>query len=300
VTAVEGLPHGVAPRRRWPGLLALAVALGFGSWAVATRKEDLAVALPAIGADRAAVALAFAALGVLCTGECWRRLLRGLGGTLPPVLAHRVFYMTQAGKYVPGSVWPFLAQDVAARRHGVPRRSVHTATVGFLLLHLATALVLSAVLLLDTSAGHWWPLLLLGAVAAATPLLPGAAQVVARWLTLVRRPRAGDLAAATTAMLGAWLAYGAGLAVLLGPFAGPADAVRWGIGGAALAWAVGFLVVVAPAGAGGREVALLVALSPALDVGQALSVALVWRVATTLADLGLAGAAALTGAGRRP
>jgi hypothetical protein len=54
----------------------------------------------------------------------------------------------------------------------------------------------------------------------------------------------------------------------------------------------GFLVFIAPSGIGIREAVLVAALAPALDTGEALSVALVARLVFTLADL-LAAAAAV-------
>ncbi len=64
-------------------------------------------------------------------------------------------------------------------------------------------------------------------------------------------------------------------------------------GAFALAWCVGFLVVFAPAGAGVRDVLLLVAmLSPMIGVGSATALALVSRVLLTAGDLITAAAAA--------
>jgi uncharacterized membrane protein YbhN (UPF0104 family) len=65
-------------------------------------------------------------------------------------------------------------------------------------------------------------------------------------------------------------------------------------GGFALAWSVGFLAVFVPAGVGVREAALVAALAPVLDRGDALVVALISRVLMTLGDLAWAGVAVIT------
>jgi uncharacterized membrane protein YbhN (UPF0104 family) len=58
-----------------------------------------------------------------------------------------------------------------------------------------------------------------------------------------------------------------------------------------LAWVAGLLFVVVPAGAGVREVILVVGLASVLSSGAALAVALLSRVLLTVTDLVLAGAA---------
>jgi uncharacterized membrane protein YbhN (UPF0104 family) len=69
------------------------------------------------------------------------------------------------------------------------------------------------------------------------------------------------------------------------------------IGAFAFAWCAGFLVIIAPAGAGIRELVLIVVLGPALGAGvighnKALAIAIVSRVLMTLGDLLSAGTAA--------
>jgi uncharacterized membrane protein YbhN (UPF0104 family) len=70
------------------------------------------------------------------------------------------------------------------------------------------------------------------------------------------------------------------------------------IGGFALAMAAGVVFVFAPSGAGVREALIVAALSPVMTPGQALGIAVVSRALFILADVGSAGAAALSGARR--
>ncbi len=45
-------------------------------------------------------------------------LLNDLGSPLPPAGSLRVFFLGQLGKYVPGSVWPAVAQMELGRDYG--------------------------------------------------------------------------------------------------------------------------------------------------------------------------------------
>jgi uncharacterized membrane protein YbhN (UPF0104 family) len=235
--------------------------------------------------------------------QSWRVLMIDLGSDLPLPAAARIFYLSQLGKYVPGSVWVLLAQVDLGREHKVPPR--RSATVGVLILVLSNAAGLLAALLTLPLAGeglarrYWW------AFAAVPPLLavlhPRLLNpLLARGFRLIRRQPPGEplsLAGVVRSIgwsLLAWLAYGAQVWLLAHDLgAGGARLLPLAVGGFALAWAVGLLVVLAPAGAGVREAVLVVTLAPVLNVGGALLVALVSRVLMSSGDLVLAGAAVL-------
>jgi uncharacterized membrane protein YbhN (UPF0104 family) len=90
-----------------------------------------------------------------------------------------------------------------------------------------------------------------------------------------------------------WLFYGLQiwiLAIRLG--APPGKTALLAVGAFAFAWSVGFVVVFAPAGAGIRDVLLLVLLGPVLRAPDAAAVVLVSRALTTIADLVCAAVAA--------
>jgi hypothetical protein len=95
--------------------------------------------------------------------------------------------------------------------------------------------------------------------------------------------------------LAMWAAYGLHVLLLLLPqdTTGSADLPLLALGGYALAWTVGFLLLIAPAGAGLRELVLVLALAPALDSPPATAVAIVSRGVMTLGDLVWGGAGAL-------
>jgi uncharacterized membrane protein YbhN (UPF0104 family) len=92
-----------------------------------------------------------------------------------------------------------------------------------------------------------------------------------------------------------WAAYGVHVLVLLLPqhTHGSASLPLLAVGAYALAWTVGFLFLLAPAGAGLREVVLVLALAPALHGPAATAVAVVSRGVMTLGDLLWGGAAVL-------
>ncbi|MFC5380248.1 lysylphosphatidylglycerol synthase domain-containing protein [Aquipuribacter nitratireducens] len=297
--AAPGTPAGRRGALTWLSVVVGVGVLVLGAWVVAARWDEVGPALATIGAGPSVLALGLTLVGVLATGECWRVLLAGLGGRPAPSVAHRVFYVTQAGKYVPGSLWPVLAQAALARRYGVGRATVVTASTLFLLLHTVTGVVVGVVALGPTAAGSWGRLLYPVALAGLLVLLP---PVLGRLLGLLARsgrvrpgtpPSWGATARATALMALAWAAYGAATWVLLVPLSpGTADAAlaRTAVGAYALAWVVGFLAVAAPAGVGAREAVLVAVLQPGVGLGGALSVALVSRVVLTVADLGLAAA----------
>lgn len=293
------LPASPAAGRRRAltlGAVSAAVAVSvlvLGAWLVWSRRDEVWPALQAIGWAGAAGALVLTTAGVLATGECWRVLLGA--PSLPPGTAHRLFYVTQAGKYVPGSLWPLVAQAALAHRYGVGRAAVLTSTTLFLLLHTVTGVVVGVLGVGVLASGQWAWLLYPAAGVGVVLLLP---PVLSRLLAAVARRRPGTrvtppswraTGAATLLMLAAWACYGAATWLLLGLDA-TAGTVPLAVGSYALAWVVGFLAFVAPAGVGAREAVLVVLLAPVVGVGAALSVALVSRVALTVADLGLAAA----------
>src|SRR5262245_64481590 len=69
---------------------------------------------------RPVLAFAGIVLGLLATAEVWKHCLAALGSPVSSAAAREIFFPAQVGKYLPGSVWPFLAQMKFARERGVP------------------------------------------------------------------------------------------------------------------------------------------------------------------------------------
>ena len=257
-----------------------------------------------VGVPAAAASTAAVLLGLLASAFVWRALLADLGTTLGPRAALHVFFLGQLGKYVPGSVFAVAAQMELGRSHGAPRSRIGTASLLFLGVLVAAGLLAAAVALPLTSPealrSYAWVLLVLpvGAVLLAPPVLTRLVGLLLRVLRrepLDRPLSARGVATAVGWALVMWVAYGVHLWLLVRPqdVAAGTSLLLLSTGAYALAWTAGFLFVVAPAGAGVRELALVVALAPVLDRTGALAVAVLSRVLMTLGDLawGLVGAA---------
>src|SRR4051812_17412285 len=232
----------------------------------------------------------------------WRSLLAGMGSPLPPRAAVRVYFVSQLGKYIPGSVWALVAQMELAKEHRVPRQRGASAALLAMATTIATGCAVAAVTLPLTSSDathrYWW-LLILAPIFLALLHPRVVAYALNTALRLARRKpleRTADLG--TMAVTVAWTALGwllFGVHAWLLVRAAGGSGFFLATGAYALAFTAGFLVVIAPGGLGVREAALTVALGSVLASGAPLIVALVSRVVMTVADLVWAGAAVLLG-----
>jgi glycosyltransferase 2 family protein len=275
----------------------VAVTLGFGGYAIARQRHEIAEALSRLSPLAIAGALVCVLVAQFGTLRVWQRLLAGLGSPLPTTAAARVLFIGQLGKYLPGSVWPVLAQMELGTIYRVPRHRSASASVLTMLVSLLTALLVAAVTLpLTGHAGSY-----LWAYAAVPLLLACLHPRVLRWgmdrlLRLARRPAlehplSGDvLARALGWGLFAWVFNGLQIWLLVPVHSGMS--LLLSVGGYAFAWSVGFLVVFAPGGLGVREVVLVTTLTPLVGAGTATAVALVSRAVTTASDLICAGVSA--------
>ncbi|WP_226898909.1 lysylphosphatidylglycerol synthase transmembrane domain-containing protein [Nonomuraea phyllanthi] len=282
-----------SPVRRLVRYGFLAVALGFGGYAVAGQWDAVVAGFarlswPALAGSLVAVVAAL--LGAMLT---WRTLLADLGSPLPPRPAAKVFFVGQLGKYIPGAVWPVLAQMEMGRDLGVPRSRSAAAFFLMMPIQLATGLLVTLVTLGWDRYGWlllFIPLLL---VLLEPKVINGVIGYALRRLKRepLERPltRRGMLTALGWALAG-WLCYGVHLY-----FVSPQGGLLFAVGAFALSWCLGILTFVVPAGAGVREVAMVAVLAPQLDSGTAIAVALSSRIVIIVGDLicaGLAGIAA--------
>lgn len=267
----------------------LAIALGFGTWAVASQWDAVAAGFaklswPMVAASLVAVVAAL--LGAMLT---WRTLLADLGSPLPFRPAAKVFFVGQLGKYIPGAVWPVIAQMEMGRDLGVPRARSAAAFFLMMPIQLATGLLVT----LGTLGWDRYGWLLLALPVILVLLEPKVINAVIGFglRKLKREPlerpltRRGMLTALGWALAG-WTAYGVHLY-----FVAPQTGLLFAIGAFALSWCLGILTFVVPAGAGVREVAMVAVLSPVMDRGSAIAVALVSRIVIIVGDLICAGIA---------
>lgn len=292
---------GIEPRRssRLRVAIRVLVVVAFVAavaWVLAARWQEVAPLLGRLSPAPVLGATAAVFVGILGTFLCWRALLADLGSPLPLTGAMRIFFLGQLGKYLPGSLWPVVAQMELGRDYHVPPRSSGTAVAVFLIVIVGTGLVIAVPLLpflaADALTRYWWTLLVLPvALALATP--PVLNRIIAAALRLARRPpmprplsTAGVAGAAGWALL-SWLFYGLHVAVLASALGATPTArlLLVTTGAFAAAWVVGFLVVIAPAGAGVRDAALILLLASVLSAPQATVIAVLSRLMFTVGDI---------------
>jgi uncharacterized membrane protein YbhN (UPF0104 family) len=234
----------------------------------------------------------------------WRAGMAGLAGPLRLADAGRIFYLSQLGKYIPGSVWPLIAQTALGADVGIPASASVMALVFMYLIFTTSAALVAAVCL--PAVTHLVPIWLavLAFVVGLVLLLPPVLnRLINLGLTLMRRPDTVHLhPRAILASFGwavvLWTCFGLQILALAHDLRHP---LSWhllliSVGGYTLAWICGFLFILAPAGGGVRELVLTALLVASVGRSDALAVALLSRLLLTAADLVCAlGAAASLG-----
>jgi uncharacterized membrane protein YbhN (UPF0104 family) len=254
------------------------------------------------------LALALSIAGLVCNLMVWREMLADLGSPLSIPEAWRIYFIGGLSKYVPGVIWPMLAQAELGADRGVPRsRSALSVILNYAVMTCSGAVV-AAITLPFASAGsiaqYFWILFLIpvGVVLLSPPVLNRLLRLVLR---LARQPvdQQGvsyrGLARMMVWAIAAWSSNGLVIYVLLRQLAGhPQGTLLVSVGAYSLSWVIGFLAVFAPAGAGVREAVTVAVLHSQTTTAIALTVALVSRAISVVADA-LTGAAASALVGRR-
>jgi uncharacterized membrane protein YbhN (UPF0104 family) len=284
------------------------VTLGLGSYAIVRDWHRIGPALSRIGLPVSLASLAITLLALIASMWTWRVLLAGLGSPLSFGVAARVMFVGQLGKYLPGSVWPVLAQMELATEHGVPRARTATASLLNMPVAILSALLAALVTLPFTggSTGYLWFI-------AAAPLLLACLHprvlnyLIDRMFKLAKRPLLEQpltgrvIAVSASWSFLSWLLYGAAVWLLAIRVGVPADVgYPLSVGAFALGFAIGFVIILAPAGAGIREVVMVAILAHPVGVLAPTvgAVVLVWRAVTVVGDVMVAGAALLWPGGR--
>jgi len=295
------------PRRTRRGLwswVLLAVVAGVGAYLVVRDRHNLAIAFSEIGWGAMALSAMFAVLGTVLLLGLWMSVLRGLAVVVPLGSGWRVFFISQLGKYLPGLLWPALAQMEAGRRWGARRSVMLAANLLMVGVLTGTGLVLGLVMLpgsVGLAGIPSWTAWMLAGLLVVICLWPHLlTRVVDRVYSLFHReppnlsasPR--DMAISFAWATATWLLYGMHVWVLVRSVGGTgADAWVAATGGIALGWALGLLAVFAPAGVGVRDAALIAVLSPIVGGTAAFAVALASRGLLALTDVALAAVAAI-------
>jgi uncharacterized membrane protein YbhN (UPF0104 family) len=297
-------PEGPTPPPRWRRVLRggwLLVVAGGIAYALVDRWDEISPRLAQVEPWPLTLSAALGVVGVGLSLGIWRALLAGLGHQLDARAAAQVFFVGQLGKYLPGSVWPVVAQAELGRDHGVPPRASFAAVTLFLWVHLVTGGIVAAVTLATAGVVPWAVSLLALpglALLAPTPLawLLGRGARIVRRRPFERLPDTATMRRAAGWAAAMWIAYAAHLAAALTAFEAGAP-LTLAAGAFAAAWCAGFLFLIAPAGAGARDVAMIALLSIGVAAAPAIAAVLASRLLLTLADVGW-GLAGLV-AGRR-
>ena len=284
------------------------VTVGLGAYAVDREWTAVRAALGDLGFITVAAALLSVLVALVMTMQAWRVLLAGLGSPLPVRAGARIMFIGQLGKYLPGSVWPVLAQMELGHAYQVPRPRSASASVLVMVVSLLSGLLVALATLpfvAGATAYRWAFALVPVLLAGLHPRVLNA--VLGRLLRLARRPPLEQpltgrvMAGALAWSCASWVLYGLQIWLLATRLGAPGGRTALlAVGGFAFAWSVGFLVVFAPAGAGVRDVLLVAVLGPVLGVGSATAVALVSRALMTAGDLLSAALAAASTRAPRP
>lgn len=276
------------------------VVLACVAYALHVRWDEAGAALRALSPWVVLTALAAAMAGLFGQLLAWRCLLTDLGSALPLRVAARVMFLGQLGKYLPGSVWAFVAQVELAHDQQVPRARGVAATALAVVVTLVVNVAVAAATLPIASpeaARRWWwvlvlapALLLLLRPRLVTALLRGVQRLVRGGRMIpeseLQQVSGYGLAGAVGWSVAAWLPLALHVWVLVAALGDTGvHTLPLAAGAYALAWTLGLVVIVAPAGIGVRELVLVVALAPVMDPGAALVVAALSRLVLTVADL---------------
>lgn len=240
----------------------------------------------------------------------WKVVWPAFGVRLGLFRGARVYFVSQLGKYLPGSVWPIAAQAQMAKDVGLSRASSIVLSLIAMLVSIAVGLGLGAVLLpfidVHLLQTYWW-LPVIGVaflVCLVPPVMRFGVGVVLR---ILRRPTAafdyrwGVALRTAGAQAGNWVLGGLQLwFVLIGLGVDPARSLLPSLAAFPLAFCLGILLIPFPAGLGVREFVITLVLASVTTGPVAATAAILSRLLYALADFGLAAASAAIDRRRDP
>lgn len=257
----------------------------------------MAAALAATSISHVVLSIVLVVAGLVGTCVLWVRLFSDHGARVPAPDASAIFFVGQLGKYVPGSVWSMGVQAAMARSWAVPARATVSTSLVFLLVHVATGMLVGGFLLpwvdlagRGSSVGV--AVVAIGCVVVGTGVLmpPVLGRLAVRLAGASEfRWRVRDAGLACLVMAWTWACYSAALWVLL-PDTGLTELPVL-TAAFALGYVAGVLVPLAPAGLGAREAVFVALLAPEIGLPTATAVAMLTRLAHTVADFVAAAAA---------
>ena len=304
-SAVDGVPGaGRATDRsrvaHWVKRAFPIAVLAFGAVLVARRWAQLSAVFDRLSWPAMAVAVVLGCLAQFAAMSAYRSVTADLGQPLRLTAAGRVYFVSQLGRYLPGTVWGMIALVTLSRDYRIARRISLATGLLAVAFSIATALLFAALLLpfgaLSTVRRLWYVMALIPMLAVLLhPAVVGT--VIDTALRRAGRPPlprrlsyAGTCRAVGWQSL-SWLLFGLHAWVLVvGLGAGSAGTtLAVSVGGFALSYGIGPLFVLTPAGAGVREAAFVLTLGGIVGGTTALTAALASRVILLATDLAQAG-----------
>ena len=276
----------------WAGRLVAVLALGFLVWKARENWGALSAwtITPQVVCIVAAAVVGYGVV-LMLLAESWHRLVSGVSKhKLSRFVTWPSFGLTQVAKYLPGNVFHYVGRHFYLVKLGVSHKASLTA-MGW------EAAILCVAATVCASIG-WLlsPFLIFGVPHEAVRLTIAAlaaALVVGLTATLVLRarsprlepliPPAAALFPAGVVLLAFFVGQGAIFASLFLAVGAPMTIKAFAIAG--LSWLVGYLTPGAPGGIGSREAVMVGLAAPLVGSADALILAALFRVVTTLGDL---------------
>lgn len=255
---------------------------------------DWALDLPRLLASVAVHVLVYSGMVLL-----WRHVLVRMGGRLSAVDAHRVWYLSNLGRYVPGKVMQLAGLAYMVRAKGMSALlGIGSALVAQAFV-LGTAALVAALALPEAANGG--RLHVAGAVAATAILLTLLTPLFEWTLGLALRATGRgsrtphvpwtERVALAAGYTGLWLAMGFAFWLFLTSVTRVEPDAVWAlIGIHAAGYVAGYLAFFVPGGLGVREGVYALLLALYIPPGVAVAAAILVRVWSTLAELLVAGA----------
>lgn len=259
----------------------------FGYLGFRSEGASIAEALTHVHVVGIAAAYVLTVVGLYAAVSLWRGVAREFGLQIPPVQAISIYFVSQLGKYIPGSVWSIGAQAALASAYQAKPRVTSASGLVALGYFVTTGAACSALLGSLGQVRLPWPpyasmILLAGCVVALTPRVVNTAGSTVAGKELRLSWRQCVLNVGLCVVL--WTAWTLGV---LAPFGDLrhilAIAAAFGI-----SYALGVLIVLAPAGLGPREALFITLLAPVTSLPHAAALAVVSRLVHALADVSVA------------
>lgn len=227
----------------------------------------------------------------------WSLLIRFLGYPRPALATAQIWFLSEFGRYIPGSVWSFAARVTLTEKQNIPKKITLISLLLEAILLVGTACFFMIGLLMSPEtiglklSSNWLLLPLLPLLIII--LVPQLLATGANWLLArLKRPAVefqlsrGQLFLTTLFFLLAWATYGFASFLTMIAFTGTTSiSPFWLIAAHVVAWLIGYLSLITPMGLGVREGALIALLSPLISPPLASLVAVSTRLWLIVAEL---------------